>query len=135
MKRLFAALVLILVASAANAQTAVPAPSQWKNQRGSVMQLFYWSPFSKRLYGTYTNNAPGFPRCAGRGYPLWGESDGKQITFTVVWSAPFLENCNSTTVWAGVIKGKKISTRWVLSYKDAAGNPKTLRGRDFFTLQ
>jgi hypothetical protein len=65
--------------------------------------------------GNYTNNAPGYPHCAGVPYPLWGESDGKKIAFTVQWSAPFLEDCGSVTTWTGTIKGNVIRAKFVVT--------------------
>jgi hypothetical protein len=127
---LFALLSLFAFVSIAYAQDSL-APSTWKNQRGSILYIAAQNPFNNKFVGTYTNKAPGFTHCAGTPYPLWGAGSGNDITFTVVWSAPFHEDCKSTTVWTGKISGRKIATRWVLT--TASGQ--TLKGRDFFVRQ
>ncbi|HVV79867.1 MAG TPA: avidin/streptavidin family protein [Pseudolabrys sp.] len=107
------ALVLSLsVATTASAAELIP--STWKNNKGSTMQLVL-PKIGGGFLGNYTNNAPGYPHCAGVPYPLWGESDGKKINFTVQWSAPFLEDCGSVTTWTGTIKGNVIRAKFVVT--------------------
>jgi hypothetical protein len=92
-------------------------PSTWKNDKGSTMQLLS-SKGDGGFIGNYTNNAPGYPHCAGVPYPLSGESDGKKITFTVRWSAPSLEDCNSTTTWTGTIEEGVIDADFIVVRQD-----------------
>ncbi|WP_246649537.1 avidin/streptavidin family protein [Bradyrhizobium canariense] len=47
----------------------LPAPSYWKNERGS--ELFIWSASSGAIQGTFTNHAQGFA-CQGIPYPASG---------------------------------------------------------------
>jgi Avidin family len=128
MYRLIFAFALFAFTSSANAQSL--APSQWVNQRTSVMQLNYWDPFSKVLNGTYVNNAPGFPHCAHAPYHLWGTSDGDSITFTVHWAGPSLEDCHTTTVWSGHIHGRYIDALWILT---SDSGQVVATGIDYFT--
>ena len=116
-----------LIATAASAAELVP--SSWKNEKGSTMQLML-PKIGGGFLGSYTNNAPGYPHCAGVPYPLWGESDGKKIAFTVQWSAPFREDCGSVTTWTGTIKGDVIRATFVVTRngkKAAAGKVKFVR--------
>lgn len=123
------AVVTCVTISAASASAAELIPSTWKNAKGSTMQLLL-PKVGGGFLGNYTNNAPGYPRCAGVPYPLWGESDGKKITFTVQWSAPFHEDCNSVTTWTGTIKGNVIRAKFVVARtgkKPVAGKVKFVR--------
>jgi hypothetical protein len=128
MHRLIFAFALFAFTSSAHAQSL--APSQWVNQRTSVMQLKFWDPFSKFLNGTYVNNAPGFPHCAHKAYYLWGTSDGNSITFTVHWAGPSLEDCRTTTVWTGHLHGRRIDAPWVIT---SDSGQVVATGIDYFT--
>jgi hypothetical protein len=128
MLRAVACALCFLVTSAAVADELIP--STWKNTRGSVMSVVLPNPGGGFL-GSYVNNAPDYPQCRGVPYPLWGKSDGKKLTFTVLWSAPLQEDCESTTTWTGTMSGKTIRSKFVIYYKG-----KVLRkGRDTFTRQ
>jgi hypothetical protein len=120
----FAALI-VTTASAAEL-----TPSTWKNDKGSTMQ-FLSSKADGGFTGNYTNNAPGYPRCAGVPYPLSGNSDGKKISFTVRWSAPSLENCNSTTTWTGTIEDGVIDAEFIVDRQDKP----SVKGHVKFTRQ
>jgi hypothetical protein len=111
MLRAIAIVLSVLITTAASAGELIP--SSWKNPRGSVMHVMFPNVTGGFL-GHYTNNAPGYPHCAGVPYPLWGKSDGKTITFTVQWSGPLREDCHSTTTWTGTIKGNVIRTKFVI---------------------
>jgi hypothetical protein len=128
MLRVLTALTLLVLATAAHAQSAL-APSNWKNQRGSEMQLHWWNPINQDVGGIYINRAPGYPRCANTPYILNGKSDGTRISFTVNWTNPF-DDCKSSTTWQGIIQGNTIRTRWVLTYQ---GGSKV--GHDIFQRQ
>ncbi|HTS40413.1 MAG TPA: avidin/streptavidin family protein [Xanthobacteraceae bacterium] len=130
MTRLIAILTFLFLAPAAFAQ-GLPAPSDWKNQRGSIMHVDFWNPITQQFFGSYTNNAPNYPHCNGKPYRMWGQSDGRKITFTVIWSGLFLEDCQSTTVWTGSVRGNRINTRWVLTRT----NGQVYKGQDSFTRQ
>jgi hypothetical protein len=110
--RAIALMLSLFIATTASAAELVP--SAWKNNKGSTMQLML-PKVGGGFLGSYTNNAPGYPHCAGVPYPLWGDSDGKKINFTVQWSAPFREDCNSTTTWTGAIKGNVIRAKFVVT--------------------
>jgi hypothetical protein len=127
MLRILVGIASFGLASSASAQSI--APSDWANQRGSLMHLEYWSSYDKKVDGNYVNNAPGYPHCAGVPYHLWGLSDGINITFTVRWSGLFVEDCHSTTVWTGRIKGNRLNTTWTLT----TDGGQTITGTDSFT--
>lgn len=77
--------------------------------------------------GVYINNAPGFA-CQGLpGFALTGHTSGTKVTFTVVWNNG-IQNCNSKTVWSGVVQGNTMPTQWILT-----GPSGTQRGSDLFT--
>jgi hypothetical protein len=113
MLRLLAALSLISLATVANAQSL--APSDWVSKFGSVLHIDIWDGSSGALSGTYTNNNPNYPLCNGMPYHTWGSSNGQAITFTVHWAGPGLQDCQSTTVWTGTIRGKHIRAPWVIT--------------------
>jgi hypothetical protein len=117
MLRAIALVLSLSVVTTASAAELIP--STWKNAKGSTMQLLL-PKVGGGFLGNYTNNAPGYPHCAGVPYPLWGDSDGKKINFTVQWSAPFREDCNSTTTWTGTLKGNVIRAKFVITRKDKA---------------
>ncbi len=125
MIRILATLLSITFVTSASADTSV-----WKNQRGSMMQLNS-TMGSNAVDGYYTNNAPGFPNCAGVPYPLTGTLSGRKIIFTVVWARLGAQNCHSKTVWKGRMKGKTITTKWVLT----TDSGKVYKGSDAFTRQ
>jgi hypothetical protein len=108
------ALVACMAMATTTASAAELVPSTWKNAKGSTMQLLL-PKIGGGFIGNYTNNAPGYPRCAGVPYPLWGESDGKKITFTVQWSALLREDCGSVTTWSGTIKGNVIRAKFTVA--------------------
>jgi hypothetical protein len=120
------AFVFLAATSSAHAQSI--APSDWVNQRGSVMHVDLWSSYDKTISGNYTNNAPGYPHCAGVPYRLWGVSDGEHVSFTVRWSGFLVEDCHSTTVWVGRIRGNRLETTWVLTTDSGV----TIKGADYF---
>lgn len=122
LKCLIAAALMACTVSFAAAQN-LPAPSEWTNQRTSVLRIF-WSYPDGRFAGTFTNNAPGFSCHAT--YPMTGTATGNQVAFVVnFW------NCQSITNWSGTIRGNVMRTRWTLNYIEN-GTPKTMRGSDTF---
>jgi len=127
MLRAVITLAFFLFATAAQAQSF--APSVWKNQRGSEMQVHWWNPVTNEFGGVYINRAPGYPRCANTPYTMTGKSNGNRVTFTVVWTNIF-DDCKSKTVWRGRVRGNQMATKWLLTW---AGGQKV--GRDLFTRQ
>jgi hypothetical protein len=118
----------VLIATTASAAELIP--STWRNEKGSTMQLML-PKIGGGFLGSYTNNAPGYPRCAGVPYPLWGESDGNKIAFTVQWSAPLREDCGSLTTWTGTIEGNVIRAKFVV----ARNGKKPVTGKVKFVRQ
>ena len=109
---------------------SLPAPSTWKNQRGSEMKIVSAEAGGK-FKGQYVNNAAGFG-CQGVPYDLEGQVSGRRISFFVVWANP-TKSCNSLTSWRGTLSADNISTRWELAYIDrSSGRVKILRGSDRF---
>jgi len=124
--RSFFALALLVVSGVAAFAQGLPPWSIWTNQRGSLMKVFAIDG-QGNFTGVYINNAQGF-RCQGPpGFPLTGHTRGTAVTFTVVWNNG-IQNCNSKTIWNGVVRGKVMPTKWVLI---SAGPPQ--RGADLFT--
>ncbi|WP_036019548.1 avidin/streptavidin family protein [Bradyrhizobium sp. WSM1743] len=127
MKRLLAFLLIaqfFLAVGHAWAQ-GLPAPSYWKNERGS--ELFVWSANGGAIQGTFTNHAQGFA-CQGIPYPASGSVRPTGLYFIVTFS-----QCNSFTQWVGKINGPKMPTSWTLFYVDKNGKPSKLKGADTFT--
>jgi hypothetical protein len=129
---IFAALVLIIGTASASGQS-LPAPSTWKNQRGSILTITTMDG-SGNFVGSYDNEAPGYP-CHDT-FDMKGKASGTAVTFAVVWKNSRGSDCGSVTAWRGRIIGSVISTRWKLAY----GNPTTGQvqlktGRDSFSKQ
>nr|4GGR_A Chain A, Bradavidin 2 [Bradyrhizobium diazoefficiens USDA 110]4GGT_A Chain A, Bradavidin 2 [Bradyrhizobium diazoefficiens USDA 110]4GGT_B Chain B, Bradavidin 2 [Bradyrhizobium diazoefficiens USDA 110]4GGZ_A Chain A, Bradavidin 2 [Bradyrhizobium diazoefficiens USDA 110]4GGZ_B Chain B, Bradavidin 2 [Bradyrhizobium diazoefficiens USDA 110]4GGZ_C Chain C, Bradavidin 2 [Bradyrhizobium diazoefficiens USDA 110]4GGZ_D Chain D, Bradavidin 2 [Bradyrhizobium diazoefficiens USDA 110] len=103
----------------------LPAPSYWKNERGS--ELLIWSANSGTIQGTFTNHAQGFA-CQGIPYPAAGSVSPTGLYFVVTFA-----QCNSFTRWVGTIKGSQMPTSWTLFYVDNKGKPSRLKGGDIFT--
>ncbi|WP_407114241.1 avidin/streptavidin family protein [Bradyrhizobium sp. LMG 9283] len=127
MKRLLGFLVIAqfcLLCAEARAQ-GLPAPSYWKNERGS--ELFVWSANSGSIQGTFTNHAQGFA-CQGIPYPASGAVRPTGLYFVVTFA-----QCNSFTQWVGKVNGPQMPTSWTLFYVDKNGKPSKLKGADIFT--
>lgn len=127
MKKLLALLLLVqsVLFSAGAIAQELPAPSYWKNERGS--ELFVWSVNGGALQGAFTNHAPGFA-CQGIPYPVSGSVNSTGLYFVVTFA-----RCNSFTRWVGTITGSQMPTSWTLFYVDNKGNPRKLKGADIFT--
>ncbi|WP_247567309.1 avidin/streptavidin family protein, partial [Bradyrhizobium sp. 151] len=127
MKRLLGLLLLahsFFLSAEAIAQ-GLPAPSYWKNERGS--ELFVWSANSGAIQGTFTNHAQGFA-CQGIPYPASGAVSPAGLYFVVTFA-----QCNSFTRWVGKLNGSQMPTSWTLFYVDKNGKPGKLKGADTFT--
>ncbi|WP_091893964.1 avidin/streptavidin family protein [Bradyrhizobium sp. Rc2d] len=127
MKRLLGFLLIAqfcLLCAEARAQ-GLPAPSYWKNERGS--ELFVWSANSGSIQGTFTNHAQGFA-CQGIPYPASGAVRPTGLHFVVTFA-----QCNSFTQWVGKVNGPHMPTSWTLFYVDKNGKPSKLKGADIFT--
>ncbi|WP_333923329.1 avidin/streptavidin family protein [Bradyrhizobium sp. CCBAU 21362] len=127
MMRLLGLLLLVqsLLFSAEAMAQGLPAPSYWKNERGS--ELYIWSANSGTIQGIFTNHAQGFA-CQGIPYPASGSLSPTGLYFVVTFS-----QCNSFTRWVGKIKGSQIPTSWTLLYVDKKGKLSRLKGADIFT--
>lgn len=127
MKRLLGFLLLaqfFLLSAEAVAQE-LPAPSYWKNARGS--ELFILSADKGAIQGIFTNHAQGFA-CQGIPYPASGSVNPSGLHFVVTFA-----QCNSFTRWVGKLKGSQMPTAWTLFYVDKNGKPGKLKGADVFT--
>lgn len=116
------AVVVTLTAASAD---SLPAPSSWKNQRGS--QLNVWSVTNGQIQGEFINNAAGF-ECQGIPYPATGQVSPNSIYFVVTFV-----KCNSFTIWRGRVNGPQMPTRWKLFYVKPGGTPASLSGSDTFS--
>jgi Avidin family len=128
MKRLLGLLLLVqsLLLSAEAMAQELPAPSYWKNERGS--ELLIWSVNSgAAIQGIFTNHAQGFA-CQSIPYPASGAVGPTGLYFVVTFA-----QCNSFTRWVGKINGSQMPTSWTLFYVDQKGKPSKLKGADVFT--
>src|SRR5262249_9229627 len=132
--RIVSAVLFLLIASATHCLAqALPAPSVWQNQRGSVMKILALDPATGAFSGIYINNAVGF-KCQGTPYAMWGGARGSRVVFNVIWKNN-VEDCKSSTVWYGRTFYRTIQTNWVLTYVDQNGNIRKMRGSDTFQQQ
>jgi Avidin family len=118
------------VVSNAVAQGALPAPSTWKNQRGSILEITSVDPTGV-IKGKFTNNAPN-TKCLGTIFDIVGHTlKNGQIFFGVTFTP-----CNTITSWHGSVAGTTYSTTWALStIDDETGVIETISGADTFTQQ
>jgi hypothetical protein len=114
--------------------SVLPAPSTWKNQRGSILTIDSIDAFGK-FKGTYENKAQGYP-CQNT-YDMNGVVKRSRLGFVVVWKGDGgKEDCRSLTVWRGSIRGNTISTRWTIAYGNADKEKVELtHGQDAFQKQ
>ncbi|MGB6502116.1 MAG: avidin/streptavidin family protein [Xanthobacteraceae bacterium] len=125
MRRSIIAFVTLVATTVAAFAQGLPSWSVWQNQRTSIMKVFAVDQ-QGNFTGVYINNAQGFA-CQGLpGFPLTGHTSGVKVTFTVVWNNG-IQNCNSKTVWSGVVQGNAMPTQWILT-----GSGGTQRGSDLF---
>jgi Avidin family len=115
---------VLMLSGSAFAQS-IPAPSFWKNQRGSELSI--WSLNGGRFEGVFTNRAPGFA-CQGIPYPVTGQVTPQGFFFVVTFA-----KCNSFTRWYGRVNGSQMPTKWNLYYIGSDGTPGSLAGSDVFT--
>jgi Avidin family len=114
---------LLLLVTSALADT-LPAPSSWKNQRGSELDV--WAVSGGAIQGEFTNNAAGF-ECQGIPYPAVGHETASGFFFVVTFA-----KCNSLTRWQGQVRGSQMFTKWKLFYIKPNGAPGVLTGSDTF---
>lgn len=127
MKRFLSLLLLAqsLFLSGKGMAQGLPAPSYWRNERGS--ELFVWSTNGGAIQATFTNHAQGFA-CQGTPYPASGAISSTGLYFVVTFA-----QCNSFTRWVGKINGSQMPTSWTLFYVDKNGKPSKMKGADTFT--
>jgi Avidin family len=128
MKKWLLALAVLLGTQTFAMAQALVAPSLWKNQRNSTLDIT-WAvpPVGGTVFGgTFTNQAQGF-ECKGIPYGALGHAENEKVAFTV----GFLK-CATSTTWTGLIRGRKMYTSWNLTYY-VNGVAKTLQGKDVFT--
>jgi avidin family protein len=111
---------LLLGSSGIAVADPMPAPSFWKNQRGSELRIVSVSK-NGRISGTFTNYATNY-QCQGIPYAAVGVTSPATTTFAVNFV-----KCRTVTRWTGTILGLVMSTQWVLRY-----GGQTDTGYDFF---
>jgi Avidin family len=126
MKKVFLALIVLLGFQSLALAQGLPAPSFWKNQRGSTLEVYFVDP-SGSFQGQFINQAPGY-KCQGIPYPAAGTSVGVDVIFSV----KFVQ-CYSHATWFGVVNGNTITTNWILIYAPPNGPPQKSQGSDVFT--
>ena len=118
---------LLLVASVATSSAQGLVPAVWQNQQGSLLKVLASDP-AGRFSGVYINYGG---ICPGAPYDVSGATRGPRIGFQA-WRAvsPF---CKSTTVWRGrLVNPTTIVATWVMTYVDASGVTRRVRGADTF---
>ncbi|HKM63985.1 MAG TPA: avidin/streptavidin family protein [Acidisphaera sp.] len=122
-----AVLIALGLVSSAFAQ-GLTAPSVWKNQRGSELDITSVGA-DGTIVGTFTNNAAGF-QCRGTKFDVSGLVLTKGLFFAVAFGP-----CYSIVSWHGDVQGSTMATTWELHHVVAAdGTITTLTGADTFTL-
>src|SRR4051812_22597760 len=112
MRWLAAFLIVVGFASGACAQD-LAAPSSWISERGSALKITAWDGATKAVTGVYTNNTQGF-ECRGKPFDFTGTSNGRKITFKVIWKDG-QQDCKADTVWNGNVNPRAIGARYVFS--------------------
>jgi hypothetical protein len=123
-------LVMLSLASLTAMAQAIPVPSVWTNQRGSMLYLDAMTP-NGQITGHYINRAQG-TYCQNIAYPLVGWIYGTAITFTVDWQGP-TESCNSITSWTGFLYQNNINTLWQLVVNGSTSTQQIMQGSDVFS--
>jgi hypothetical protein len=126
--KMLATFVFLLVASATASAQNLPVLSTWKNDRGSILSIWWVS--GDQFKGLFTNFAAGF-ECQGIPYPAVGRVSPDGSLFFVVT----FDKCNTVTTWHGRLNGNQIPTRWGLVYVGPNGIFQKLSGADLFTRQ
>src|SRR5262245_28423066 len=103
-----AALLGLVVMTAAVRADDMPAGSSWKNRRGSVLTI---AAVDERgaFKGTYESRGSGFG-CQGK-----FDAAGTVLKTAVILHVTFknaTQDCNMVTVWRGSVKGPRLSVRW-----------------------
>jgi hypothetical protein len=129
MRRLLLALVILLGAQTLALAQSPLAPSLWKNQRGSTLEIQWAHPSwdgVTHFGGTFVNHPNGF-ECKGIPYLAYGgELRGAHATFKVAF-----HKCATYATWKGHLRGRKMYMPWSLVYY-VNGTPNYLKGVDVF---
>lgn len=121
-----AGLLGIVITSGAFAQTP-PAPSIWKNQQNSILEIESVDT-SGVIKGSFTNHAAGTD-CLGVAYPVQGHVLANGLFFAVTFPP-----CFTVTTWQGTLAGNTIQTNYTYDYVDGTtGNMTPITGSDTFT--
>lgn len=104
-----------------------PAPSRWKNDRGSILEITSVDA-QGAIKGQFTNNAAGY-KCIGTPYDIVGHSLKTGFFFATTFPP-----CYSFASWRGEVRGNSITMSYVLSWVDPEdGVVATIGGIDTFT--
>jgi hypothetical protein len=120
----FAWIALISTASA----DTLPAPSDWKNQRGSELHIDKVE--TGKISGFFINHAADFDCKDAKEIVVGKVLDGGNIIFGTTFPA-----CLTLVSWTGSIQGNTITTNWLLYYVKGDGTFDTLQSSDVFTQQ
>jgi len=129
-----ASLLASLIVVVAHAQSSIPAPSTWTNERGSIMTI--QSASADGVFsGTFVNKADR-TFCKDDPYLLEGRLEGDKIWFAVAFAdrADANKNCMTVTSWHGSFSAKVIETTWSLAYPGPNGLI-VIGGSDTFSMQ
>jgi hypothetical protein len=122
-----AAAVLIGSMTGASAQTAPTAPSLWKNQSNSILEIESVDG-SGVIKGSFTNHKAN-TGCLGVAYPVEGHVLPNGLFFAVTFPP-----CFTVTTWQGTLSGNTIQTNYTYDYVDGtSGNMTPVTGSDTFT--
>jgi hypothetical protein len=109
------------------AQTAPPAPSIWKNQSNSILEIESVDA-SGVIKGSFTNHKVNTD-CLGVAYPVEGHILPTGLFFAVTFPP-----CFTVATWQGTFSGNTIQTNYMYDYVDGTtGNMTPVSGSDTFT--
>jgi hypothetical protein len=124
-----AALVLLglMTGTFAQAASPPPAPSIWKNQSNSILEIESIDA-NGVIRGSFTNHKQG-TECLATAYPVEGHLLANGLFFAVTFPP-----CFTVTTWQGTFSGNTIQTNYTYDYVDGStGNMTPVTGSDTFT--
>jgi len=116
-----------MTATGAQAASQPPAPSLWKNQSNSILEIESIDS-NGVIKGSFTNHKQG-TECIGTAYPVEGHLLSSGLFFAVTFPP-----CFTVSTWQGTFSGSTIQTNYTYDYVDGnTGNMTPVTGSDTFT--
>jgi hypothetical protein len=125
-----AALLGLVVTTAAAGADDMPEGSSWKNRRGSVLTIATVDARGA-FKGTYESKASGFA-CQGK-FDAAGTVQKTSVILHVTFKNA-TQDCHMVAVWRGSVKGSRLSVRWDLAHTNTkTGRLRFYKGLDIFS--